>query len=109
MATCPDEVFRNPDEALSAAEKAIELDGENDYRYLETLAAAEANAGHFDDAVDTQTGAVAIALEDHRPGCHAPTGAFTATTPAYREVPPRSTRRGDRQSTEPPADAVGAR
>ena len=50
MATCPDVRFRETDKAISAAQKAIELDGEKDYRYLDTLAAAQANAGQFDAA-----------------------------------------------------------
>ena len=50
MATCPDDRFRNAELALQAAEKAIGLDGEADYRYLDTLAAAHANAGKFAEA-----------------------------------------------------------
>jgi tetratricopeptide (TPR) repeat protein len=53
MATCPEERFREPDKAISAAQRAIELDGDKDYRYLDTLAAAQANAGKFDDAKAT--------------------------------------------------------
>lgn len=50
MATCPDARFRNSDLALQAAAKAIELDGDGDFRYVDTLAAAQANAGQFDKA-----------------------------------------------------------
>jgi tetratricopeptide (TPR) repeat protein len=50
MATCPDARFRETDKAISAAQKAIDLDGDKDYRYLDTLAAAQANAGQFDAA-----------------------------------------------------------
>ncbi len=86
LATCPEEAFRNPEGAVRAAEKAIELDGETDYRYLETLAAAEANAGHFADAVDTQTGALAIAPEDYRPLAQQRLELYQHKT-AYRETP----------------------
>jgi tetratricopeptide (TPR) repeat protein len=51
MATCPDERYRNEELALSAAQKALELDGDKDPRYIETLAAAYANAGQYDSAV----------------------------------------------------------
>ncbi|HEY2828126.1 MAG TPA: tetratricopeptide repeat protein [Pirellulales bacterium] len=50
MATCPDPRYRDSDRAVSTAQRAIELDGDKDYRYLDTLAAAQANAGKFDDA-----------------------------------------------------------
>jgi len=50
MATCPDARFRETDKGISAAQKAIDLDGDKDYRYLDTLAAAQANAGQFDAA-----------------------------------------------------------
>jgi tetratricopeptide (TPR) repeat protein len=50
MATCPDERYRNDELALSTAQKALELDGDTDPRYIETLAAAYANAGQYDSA-----------------------------------------------------------
>ncbi len=53
MATCPDSRYRDVEKGLAAAQKAIDIDGDKDYRYLDTLAAAEANAGQFDDAKTT--------------------------------------------------------
>ena len=50
MATCPDARYRTTDLAVRAAERAVSLDGAQDYRNLDTLAAAYANAGRFDDA-----------------------------------------------------------
>jgi tetratricopeptide (TPR) repeat protein len=61
MATCPDQRFRDPDKAISTAQRAIELDGEKDYRYLDTLAAAQASSGKFDDAKTTINKALTIA------------------------------------------------
>jgi tetratricopeptide (TPR) repeat protein len=61
MATCPDAKFRDPEKAVAAAEKALDLDGDKDYRYLDTLAAAQANAGQFDLAKATITKALAAA------------------------------------------------
>ncbi|HEY2883337.1 MAG TPA: tetratricopeptide repeat protein, partial [Pirellulales bacterium] len=60
MATCPDARFRETDKAISAAQKAIDLDGDKDYRYLDTLAAAQANAGQFDAAKKSANQALAI-------------------------------------------------
>ena len=51
MATCPDERFRDGDLAVQAARKAAELAGTQDYRYEDTLAAALAEQGRFDEAV----------------------------------------------------------
>ncbi len=50
MATCPDPQFRNPDLAVRSAQKAIELEDSAEYIYLDTLAAALANNGQFDEA-----------------------------------------------------------
>lgn len=53
LATCPDEKIRNPKTALAAARRAMELDPSGDHRYLDTLAAAQASAGHYDEAQKT--------------------------------------------------------
>ena len=60
-ATCPNAQFRNTEVALRNAQKAIDMDGESDHRYLETLAAAQANAGQFEDAKATQARAIEAA------------------------------------------------
>jgi len=65
MATCPDDGYRNNQLALQAAEKAIELDGRTDFKCLDTLAAAYANAGDFDRAKQTIAAAIKIAPRDH--------------------------------------------
>ncbi len=64
MATCPNDKLRNSDLAVRAAEKAIELDGASDYLYLDTLAAAYANAGNYSEAVQTLEQAIGTAPED---------------------------------------------
>jgi tetratricopeptide (TPR) repeat protein len=61
MATCPDEQFRDVKLAVEAAGKAIELDGWENGLYLETLAAAQANAGDYELAQVTQARAVSLA------------------------------------------------
>ncbi|MDX1962508.1 MAG: tetratricopeptide repeat protein [Pirellulales bacterium] len=52
MATCPDAKLRNAEQAVSLAQKAMELEGDADPRYLETLAAAFANSGQFEAAAE---------------------------------------------------------
>ncbi len=65
MATCPDEQYRNPQLALQAANRAIELDGrEGNYRYLDTLAAAFACNERFDEAIATLEEAIESAPDD---------------------------------------------
>jgi len=61
MATCPNQEFRNEKLALEAAQKAIALDGDGDYRYLETLAAAQAASGDFRAAQVTQAKVIKLA------------------------------------------------
>ncbi len=61
MATCPDAQFRNPELAVRAAQKAIELDGQRDYIYLDTLAAAWASSHQFDKAQEVVRRAIQLA------------------------------------------------
>jgi tetratricopeptide (TPR) repeat protein len=63
MATCPDGHYRDEKLAIEAANKALELEGEN-YRNLETLAAAQASAGQHADAKATQEKAIASVPRD---------------------------------------------
>ncbi|MEX2187887.1 MAG: tetratricopeptide repeat protein [Pirellulales bacterium] len=64
MATCPDERFRDAKKAVEAASKALQVDGWNDFRYIDTLAAAYASAGRFDDAQSTMKEAIKHAPQD---------------------------------------------
>jgi tetratricopeptide (TPR) repeat protein len=53
LATAPDPALRDPDEALSLARRACELTGHGKPELLDTLAAAFAAAGRFDEAEKT--------------------------------------------------------
>lgn len=66
MATCPDAAYRDEQRAVETAEKAIELDGDDSALYLETLAAAQASAGQFDEAAQTQQRAVKLIGDSDR-------------------------------------------
>jgi tetratricopeptide (TPR) repeat protein len=61
LATCPVDRYRNADLAVQAAEKALELDDEQDVKYLDTVAAAYASAGQFEKACETLARAIAAA------------------------------------------------
>ncbi len=67
LATCPNPLYRNAAQAVVAAKLAIELDGQEDHRYLATWAAALANAGKFDAAERVQRQAVKGAPAKSRP------------------------------------------
>jgi len=58
LATCPDKRYRNPTQAIQLAEKAVELSPEANF--LDTLAAAYAEAGRYGDAIATQKRAITL-------------------------------------------------
>jgi tetratricopeptide (TPR) repeat protein len=62
-ATCPTEKYRNDKAAIAAAKRAVEISNGADFFSLEAMAAALANAGQFDAAVETQQRALQAAPE----------------------------------------------
>jgi tetratricopeptide (TPR) repeat protein len=61
LATCPDEQFRDPENAILGAKRALESEYGDRHVALDTLAAALASAGQFDEAVSTLEEAIEIA------------------------------------------------
>jgi protein O-mannosyl-transferase len=66
LATCPDPKVRDGAEAVRLAERACELTGRKNPSLLDTLAAAYAETGRFDDAVRTAEEALSLALADDK-------------------------------------------
>jgi len=66
LATSPVERYRNPEEALKYAQRAIELEEQPHYRYLDVLAAAHAAAEQFEQAQEVQAQAVALAPDEEK-------------------------------------------
>ncbi len=67
MATCPDAKYRDTELALSAARKAHAMDGDGDFRTLDTLAAAMAATGDTRQAVKVAEQAMQTAPVADRP------------------------------------------
>jgi tetratricopeptide (TPR) repeat protein len=63
-ATCADPNYRDPQQAISAAQRAAQLSPPNDSFVLEALAAAYASAGEFAEAVRVQQQAITASPGD---------------------------------------------
>lgn len=85
MATCPDDKYRNQELALESAKRAIQIDGDGDWLYLDALAAAQANAGQFAEARETLGKAVQIAPEPIGPTLRQRLNLYVSGKP-YRQT-----------------------
>ncbi|MEN6557345.1 MAG: tetratricopeptide repeat protein, partial [Thermoguttaceae bacterium] len=66
LATCPKASVRNGAEAIQLARRAVELSGGRDPTRLDTLGAAMAEAGRFDEAQAIARQAIRLATEQHQ-------------------------------------------
>jgi tetratricopeptide (TPR) repeat protein len=64
LATCPDDSYRNGARAVTLAQTAVQLAPEP--RFMATLAAAYAESGKFEDAINTQKKVIAPLTEQGR-------------------------------------------
>ena len=71
QATCSEAEFRDGARAVENATKACELSNWDNYSYIDTLAAAFAQAGRFEQAVKWQSQAITKLPADVRPGSRA--------------------------------------
>ncbi len=85
LATHPSDQVRDPQAAVKLAEKAANLTGRGNYLILDTLAAAYAAAGRFDEAVDTMQKAIDLMASDQP---DAPITAMRARLELYRNKQP---------------------
>ena len=61
LSTCPDARFRNGARAVELAQRAVEFSGGQNPVFIRTLAAAYAEFGRFDDAIETARRAAEVA------------------------------------------------
>ena len=94
LATCPDEKFRDGKQAIEVATKACELTAWENYVQLDTLAAAHAEAGDFEQAVKWQEKVVSLLPPAERADSESRLKLYREGKP-YRELP----------KTNPAADA----
>ena len=87
LATDPDAGVRNGNEAVELALRACELTGRADPAKLDTLAAAYAEAGHYDKAVETGEAAKELAREkEERAGMESRLSLYRAGKPFRSDV-----------------------
>jgi tetratricopeptide (TPR) repeat protein len=68
QATCPNQRYRDGRRAFQNASKACQLDGGKDWNKIDTLAAACAENGNFDAAVQWETKAIALTKDEKAKG-----------------------------------------
>jgi hypothetical protein len=84
LATCRDEKVRSGKQAIVHAQKACELTNYEDANILDTLAAAYAESGDFDQAVKWQTKAADLTWEQMKPEFKSKIELYKSKKP-YRE------------------------
>jgi Flp pilus assembly protein TadD len=89
LATCPDETYRDGPRAVESARRACELTVWRESQPIATLAAAAAEAGDFDAAVQWQTKATELAPQNKKADYRARLELFREKKP-YREQAPDS-------------------
>lgn len=92
LATCPSDVVRSGDRAVELAEAACELTGRRNGNYLDTLAAALAEAGRFAAAVRTAREAMGKAGPAVRAEIREQLKLYEAKKPFRQPTVVRSTR-----------------
>jgi tetratricopeptide (TPR) repeat protein len=105
--TCPDEQFRDAEQAVAAAERAAKLSPPGNCFVLDALAAAQANASNFDAAVHYQKLAMANSPKSFEPQFAERLALYEQHQPYRNEVASAAPDRNVRAaSLEAPANSL---
>ena len=85
LATCPDARFRDPANAVRGAQQALDFGYGERHVALDTLAAAQASAGDFDQAIETLQEALKIAPHEAQYVYRSRLQRYQAHQPFYTE------------------------
>jgi tetratricopeptide (TPR) repeat protein len=85
QATCPEVKARDGRSAVANALKACDLAAYKNAGYLDTLAAAYAEAGDFDNAVTWQYGAIELAAQSNKPAMQQRAKAYEQRQPFHEK------------------------
>lgn len=85
LATCPDQRFRDPANAVRGAQRALDFGYGDRHVALDTLAAAQASAGDFDQATETLQKALKLAPHEARNAYRSRLQRYQAQQPFYTE------------------------
>ena len=107
LATCPDDEIRDVEGALAGAQAALDCGYGERHAALDTMAAALANAGKFEEAVGTLQQALEIAPEENRTVYEARLQLYEAGQP-FRTHPVGVTPAATSVQSEPADDAQAA-
>ncbi len=88
MATCPDDQIRNPELAMAAAKRSIQLAGQRTSRGLDTLAAATAAMGRTSEAAKLQQQAIELADQNEKLELSQRLQLYQSGQAYYQPLPP---------------------
>lgn len=83
LATAPEQRHRDGAQAVEIAQRACELTNWREGRYLDTLAAAHAEVGDFENAIRWQMKALSVSPASRRLGCELRLELYLAGLPFH--------------------------